>query len=171
MTAVVPATLPRVTASFSLGRGGGPHQALCSRWMGPSCPLFTPYWRLQTGLSHLSARSRYTTPEGEPLLSPRGRLYDCICANSCVMQVPLDLAGGSIYDNATPSKSRVHFSRYWSIIAGACPGYTAQARAHPQRLLPPRRQPGIAWSACVCSWAPTGRRLMRLSEVCQATRG
>jgi hypothetical protein len=32
--------------------------------------------------------------------SPRGRISDRICSDSCVIQAPLDVAGGSIYDNA-----------------------------------------------------------------------
>jgi hypothetical protein len=39
-------------------------------------------------------------PEGEQMPSRRGRIYVCICSKSCAMQEPLDVAGGSIYDNA-----------------------------------------------------------------------
>lgn len=39
-------------------------------------------------------------PEGEQLPSRPGRIYDGICADSCLIQEPLDVAGGSIYDNA-----------------------------------------------------------------------
>jgi hypothetical protein len=41
-------------------------------------------------------------PEGEQRPSRRGRIYDSICSDSCVIQAPLDVAGGSIYDNAMP---------------------------------------------------------------------
>jgi len=37
-------------------------------------------------------------PEGESMLSPQGRIYDCICSDSCVMQASLDSVDGSIYD-------------------------------------------------------------------------
>jgi hypothetical protein len=40
-------------------------------------------------------------PEGKTMPSRRGRIYDCICSNSCAIQEPLDVAGGSIYDNAS----------------------------------------------------------------------
>jgi hypothetical protein len=39
-------------------------------------------------------------PEGEPMPSRRGQIYDGICAHSCAIQEPLDVVGGSIYDNA-----------------------------------------------------------------------
>jgi hypothetical protein len=39
-------------------------------------------------------------PEGETMPSRRSRIYDGICSNSCGIQEPLDVAGGSIYDNA-----------------------------------------------------------------------
>jgi hypothetical protein len=39
-------------------------------------------------------------PEGEQRPSRRGRISDGICAHSCAMQEPLDVVGGSIYDNA-----------------------------------------------------------------------
>jgi hypothetical protein len=32
--------------------------------------------------------------------SQQGRIYDCICSDSCLIQEPLAVAGGSIYDNA-----------------------------------------------------------------------
>ena len=38
-------------------------------------------------------------PEGERIPSRPSRIYDRICSDSCVIQVPLDVAGGSIYDN------------------------------------------------------------------------
>jgi hypothetical protein len=41
-------------------------------------------------------------PEGEQMPLRQARIYDCICSYSCVIQEPLDIAGGSIYDNATP---------------------------------------------------------------------
>jgi hypothetical protein len=37
-------------------------------------------------------------PEGEPMPSRRGRIGDGICSNSCTIQEPLDVVGGSIYD-------------------------------------------------------------------------
>ena len=43
-------------------------------------------------------------PEGEQQPSPSGRIYDGICSYPCVTQEPLDVAGGSIYDNTTPAK-------------------------------------------------------------------
>jgi IS1 family transposase len=66
---------PRVIVGLSrtsvpAGMGRGPHEALCSRWVGPGWPLwvgpgwplFTPWWRLRTGPSPLSAGRRDTTP-------------------------------------------------------------------------------------------------------------
>jgi hypothetical protein len=37
-------------------------------------------------------------PEGEQMPSRRGRIDDGICSDSCVIQEPLDVEGGSIYD-------------------------------------------------------------------------
>ena len=39
-------------------------------------------------------------PEGAQMPSQPGRIYECICSDSCVIQEPLDVAGGYIYDNA-----------------------------------------------------------------------
>jgi hypothetical protein len=39
-------------------------------------------------------------PEGEKMPSRQGRIDDGICSDSCFIQEPLDVAGGSIYDNA-----------------------------------------------------------------------
>jgi hypothetical protein len=39
-------------------------------------------------------------PEGEKIPSRQGRIDDGICSDSCLIQEPLDVAGGSIYDNA-----------------------------------------------------------------------
>jgi hypothetical protein len=36
-------------------------------------------------------------PEGEKTPSRQGRIYDGICSDSCLIQEPLDVAGGSIY--------------------------------------------------------------------------
>jgi hypothetical protein len=33
-------------------------------------------------------------PEGQPLPSPRGRIYDGICSDACVIQDPLTLQAG-----------------------------------------------------------------------------
>jgi hypothetical protein len=49
-------------------------------------------------------------PEGEKRPSRQGRINDGICSDSCIIQEPLDVAGGSIYDNAltraAPNRSR-----------------------------------------------------------------
>jgi hypothetical protein len=54
-------------------------------------------------------------PEGEKTPSRQGRIYDGICADSCVIQEPLDVAGGSIYDNANASRSSFpNRSKWWT---------------------------------------------------------
>jgi hypothetical protein len=45
-------------------------------------------------------------PAGKTRPARRGRRDACICADSCGIQEPLDVAGGSIYDNAFPSSLR-----------------------------------------------------------------
>jgi hypothetical protein len=39
-------------------------------------------------------------PGGEKMPSRQGRIYEGVCPDSCVIQDPLDVAGGSIYDKA-----------------------------------------------------------------------
>jgi hypothetical protein len=48
-------------------------------------------------------------PEGEKVPSQSGRIYDCICSDSCLIQEPLAVAGVSIYDNAELGKSGCEF--------------------------------------------------------------
>jgi hypothetical protein len=41
-------------------------------------------------------------PKGETMPSRQGPIYECICADSCFIQEPFDVAGRSIHDNAGP---------------------------------------------------------------------
>jgi hypothetical protein len=50
----------------------------------------------QEGEAHIASG-----PAGETRPSRPGRIYAGICSDSCVIQDPLDVAGGSIYDNAS----------------------------------------------------------------------
>lgn len=50
-------------------------------------------------------------PEGEPMPSRRGRIADGSCSHACAIQAPLDVVGGSIYDNARQRRLSKDYER------------------------------------------------------------
>ena len=94
-------------------------------------------------------------PEGETMPSRPGRLDDGIGSDACVMQAPLDVAGGSIHGNAR--------SRY----TGLCRGVPRARRQKASNVLSRATQPAVAVPFSALFWAML---MVRLTEFSPALR-